>query len=61
MDMSFVTSLQADLCLWPTACRTALTASPSGPETSFSCRGRTAKDAGEFSAALLRCARGLRS
>lgn len=48
--LSCVTSLRADMWLWLTAFRTALTASPSDPETSFSCRGKTTRAAGEFSA-----------
>lgn len=47
--LSCVTSLRADMWLWLTAFRTALTASPLDPETSFSCRGKT-RAAGEFSA-----------
>lgn len=50
--LSCVTSLRADMWLWLTAFRTALTASPSDPEMSFSCRGKTTRAAGEFSATV---------
>lgn len=46
--MICVTSLQGDMWLWSTAFRTVLTASPSNPEMSYSCRRKIAKAAGEW-------------